>query len=339
MRLPSEPAPCELDRQCAQVAIAGLADALLLRALATRAAGAAKPRGGAHLAAIPELAPREELGRVDPRPHLADRARRQQAPHHRQCGIRWIIGPEQRAPRREEVADDTPHRREARPLAREPGSGRGWERRVVPGRERARRRARAREPAPGHGQCDAVQREERLDAVDHTRALVREEPELAMQLPAILGLDVGTCTTLQTPGSPATWRASLARSACVEPVRLRRASAAAHVDARRVDDDVGDAMGSECAVELEAVAARLVAAHHGRIGLQMEAALRRGELRVSVARSRARSVQTRGGVADPPGLVASIHVVCGFAEIEGNEERLGGRAGRQRRHRLFSRGR
>lgn len=133
LRLPAEPSPRELDREGAQVAVAGFADSLLAREIAARAPRAAQPRRCADLASVPKLAPREELRRVDPRPD-ANAAQREEAPHHRHHGM--LAGAQERLACGDERAEFAAEKREAVPFAGEPGVRGGRERRPVSADER-----------------------------------------------------------------------------------------------------------------------------------------------------------------------------------------------------------
>src|SRR5262245_40864306 len=87
LRLETQPGPGELDRHPAHPPVARLVDAELAAQLPALVGGRCEPRQGADLLAVTEVAPGEELHRVEPGAVQADPAQLHQLPNLRRRSI------------------------------------------------------------------------------------------------------------------------------------------------------------------------------------------------------------------------------------------------------------
>ena len=112
--------------------------------------------------------------------------------------------------------------------------------------------------------------------------------------------------------SPDEHRRQLAR---VETVGLRPPPPPIHLDARGIDDAVGDAAAHEIPMQPEAVAAGLVAAAHGRGRREPEVGLRTGDLSFKGLQHPRRDGAHKGRLIDPS---SHRELPLGVAELEGD---------------------
>lgn len=118
---------------------------------------------------------------------------------------------------------------------------------------------------------NALADQQALDAIDVAGTLRLEGQELAVELPLILGGQAGHmhhAPHARLTGVVADQHGEQLLD--VEAIGLGRFAAATDLNTGRIDDQVGNVLMLEAAVEPEAIAARFITAYHSRIGGQSE---------------------------------------------------------------------
>ena len=164
---------------------------------------------------------------------------------------------------------------ELNPLPREPFPERRRERMAVGGLQcRELRREVPCQPAANPLRC-----QQREEAIAHARAILSHRGDLARYLPR--GLSVARGHVHHAPHLPLPSRIpqqQVHQLRRVEPIRLRAARAAIHLDTRGIHHEVGDAARRQPPVQPEPIAPRLVTGVHRRVDRETEARLRRQDL-------------------------------------------------------------
>ena len=183
LRLEAQPAPGDLDRHRAHVAVARVAHSLLAIRLPALEGRRREPGQRADLLAIAELSPAEELHPVQPRAVDADPPQLVQLEHLLEHRIRRRA--QQLTPLGLEALDQRVEEVNSLPLPREASLQPSRERRPVP----LPQRRQLRRDIPLQIQRQTVVCQEPLHAIGHARAISLRARELPVQVAPILLLE------------------------------------------------------------------------------------------------------------------------------------------------------